>query len=128
MPLHAVQKVIDALNDERKPVRGSHILLLGMSYKPGVRDVRESPSLEVMRLLLERGGEVRYCDPLVPECVVAGERRQAVSWTREEVEAADCVVLLTAHPEFTDQPHWQAASQVVDTRNALPRGATVRGI
>jgi UDP-N-acetyl-D-glucosamine dehydrogenase len=128
MPLHAVQKVIDALNDDAKPVRGSRILLLGITYKPGVRDLRESPSLEVMRLLMERGGDVRFCDPLVGECFVAGQAHTAVPWTREEAAAADCVMLLTAHPEFVEEPHWRAARRVVDTRNVLPRGAAVRGI
>jgi UDP-N-acetyl-D-glucosamine dehydrogenase len=128
MPLHAVQKVIDALNDDAKPVRGSRILLLGITYKPGVRDLRESPSLEVMRLLIERGGDVRFCDPLVDECTVAGQVHRAVPWSAEEAEAADCVMLLTAHPVFVEEPHWRGARRVVDTRNALPRGAAVRGI
>src|SRR3954469_14033889 len=66
MPNYVLQKVADALNDAGRPIKGSRLLLLGMAYKADVADTRESPSLEVMRQLLSRGGDVRYCDPLVP--------------------------------------------------------------
>src|ERR671921_1244273 len=66
MPQHVIQKVSDALNDQGHAIKGSRLLLLGLSYKPNVHDTRESASLEVMRQLLRRGGDVRYCDPWVP--------------------------------------------------------------
>ena len=128
MPTFVVGKVADALNEDGKPVKGSRLLLLGMAYKADVHDTRESPSLEVMRLLIERGGDVVMCDPWVPEIELDGVRHPSVEWTREEVERADCVVVLTAHREFLDDPHWDAARRIVDARNVVPPGPTVHPI
>ena len=99
-----------------------------MAYKADVHDTRESPSLEVMRLLLERGADVRYCDPWVPELELDGALHRSVEWTRDEVEAADCVVVLTQHREFLDEPLWDAARCIVDTRNVVPAGPNVHRI
>jgi len=120
MPMYVTQKVADALNDAGRPVKGSRLLLLGLAYKADVHDTRESPSLEVLRQLTARGGDVRYCDPWVPEIDFDGDRYGSVDFTAEEVEAADCVVVLTPHRAFTEQPLWDAAELVVDTRNVVP--------
>ena len=120
MPIHVVQKVADALNDRAKPIKGARILLLGMAYKADVHDTRESPSLEIMLQLLGRGGDVRYCDPWVPSVDLGEERHDTVAWSAEEVAAADCVVLLTPHSVFLEQPHWRGADLIVDTRNLIP--------
>ena len=82
MPVYVVQKISEALNEVGKPIKGSRLLLLGMAYKSDVHDTRESPSLEVMRQLLERGGEVRYCDPWVPELELEDVRHESVPWGR----------------------------------------------
>jgi UDP-N-acetyl-D-glucosamine dehydrogenase len=128
MPAYVVGKVADALNEDGKPVKGSRLLLLGMAYKADVHDTRESPSLEIMRLLLLRGGDVAYCDPWVPELELDGALHRSVAWTREEVERADCVVLLTNHREFLDEPLWDAAARIVDSRNVVPDGPSVHRI
>jgi UDP-N-acetyl-D-glucosamine dehydrogenase len=128
MPAYVVGKVSDALNEDGKPVKGSRVLLLGMAYKADVHDTRESPSLEIMRLLIERGGDVRYCDPWVPRLELDGALHRSVSWTREEVAAADCVVLLTNHRRFLDEPLWDAAARIVDSRNVVPDGPFVHRI
>jgi UDP-N-acetyl-D-glucosamine dehydrogenase len=128
MPSYVVQKVTDALNDGGLPVKGSRILLLGMAYKADVHDTRESPSLEVMRLLLARGGEVLYCDPWVPEVELDGTLHRSTAWTREEVESADCVVLLVQHRAFLEEPLWDAARQIVDARNVVPDGPNIARI
>src|SRR4051794_19539777 len=128
MPAYVVGKVGDALNEDGPRVKGSRILLLGMAYKADVHDTRESPSLEVMRLLIARGGDVRYCDPWVSSLELDDRRHESVPWTREEVEAADCVVLLTNHREFLEEPLWDAADRIVDTRNVVPDGPTVHRI
>jgi UDP-N-acetyl-D-glucosamine dehydrogenase len=128
MPLHVVQRISDALNDEGKPIRGSRLLLLGMAYKADVHDIRESPSLEVLRQLEARGAQVRYCDPWVSELEVDGKRHASVEWNEGEVRAADCVVVLTPHREFLQKPLWHEASCIVDTRNVVPPGPHVRSI
>jgi UDP-N-acetyl-D-glucosamine dehydrogenase len=125
MPVFVVQKIADALNDSRRPVNGSRVLLLGMAYKPDVHDTRESPSLEIMRQLLERRADVRYCDPWVDEVELDGARHRSVEWSPERVHEADCVVLLTAHRRFLDEPLWEHASLIVDTRNVVPEAASV---
>jgi UDP-N-acetyl-D-glucosamine dehydrogenase len=128
MPSYVVGKVTDALNEDGLPVKGSRILLLGMAYKADVHDTRESPSLEVMRQLLARGGDVRYCDPWVPELELDDLRHASVPWTRQEVTSADCVVLLTQHRQFLQEPLWDSARRVVDARNAVPAGPNVHRI
>ena len=128
MPAHVVAKVSDALNEAGKPIKGSRLLLLGMAYKADVHDIRESPSLEVLRQLLLRGGELRYCDPWVDELELDGELHRSVEWTPEEVREADCVVVLTAHRQFLQTPYWDQARLIVDTRNVVPAGPNVRSI
>src|SRR5215203_2816449 len=115
MPNHVVQKVSDALNEHGLPIKGARLLLLGVAYKGNVHDTRESPSLEVMKQLLVRGGDVRYCDPWVPFVELDGIRHETVEWSSDEVRAADCVVVHTAHREFGEQPFWREARLVVDT-------------
>ncbi len=128
MPSYVVQKVADALNEDGRPVKGSRILLLGMAYKADVHDTRESPSLEIMRLLVARGGDVRYCDPWVGEVEIDETLHTGVPWSAEEVAAADCVVMLTQHRQFLDDPHWDGAGRIVDARNVVPAGPNVHRI
>jgi UDP-N-acetyl-D-glucosamine dehydrogenase len=128
MPLYVVQKISDALNDVRRPIRDTRFLLLGMAYKADVHDTRESPSLEVMRQLLARGGEVRYCDPWVPSLQLDGQVHESVDWNADEVRGADCVVVLTQHRQFLEQPLWDDAALIVDTRNVVPHADNVSRI
>jgi UDP-N-acetyl-D-glucosamine dehydrogenase len=128
MPQYVVQKVSDALNDDRLPIKGSRLLLLGVTYKANVHDTRESPSLEVMRQLIARGGEVSYCDPWVPQLELDGYLHASVEWSAETVAAADCVVVLTAHREFLEPPLWKHARRIVDTRNVVPHAPHVSRI
>jgi UDP-N-acetyl-D-glucosamine dehydrogenase len=125
MPLHVVQKIADALNDRGKPIKGSRILLLGMAYKPDVHDTRESPSLEIMRQLVSRGADIAYCDPWVPLIEFDGQQHFSREWSCEEVASADCVVLLTAHSQFLDDPCWDSAQLILDTRHVVPSGRAV---
>jgi len=128
MPRYVVQKVSDALNDAGLPIKDSRLLLLGMAYKPDVHDIRESPSIEVFRQLVARGGDVHYCDPWVPEIELDGVTYRSVDWSREEMREADCTVLLTAHRRFSDEPLWEYARLIVDTRNVVPDGKNTRRI
>src|SRR5690349_8095397 len=120
MPLHVIQKVADALNDQGKAIKGARLLLLGMAYKPDVHDTRESPSLEILRQLVHRGGDVRYCDPWVEHVDLGEHHFDTVEWSREEVDAADIVVMLTPHRQFLEDPLWRDAKLIVDTRNVIP--------
>jgi UDP-N-acetyl-D-glucosamine dehydrogenase len=128
MPSFVVQKIADALNDEGRPIKGTRFLLLGVAYKADVHDTRESPSFEVMRQLAARGGDVRYCDPWVPEVELDGVRHESVQWSVAELERADCVVMLTPHRQFQEQPLWEHARLVVDARNVVPDGPGVHRI
>jgi UDP-N-acetyl-D-glucosamine dehydrogenase len=128
MPMYVVQKVGDALNDAGKPIKDSKILVLGVAYKANVHDTRESPSFEVMRQLIARGGNVSYCDPWVPEFELDGVLHSSVEWSAERVADADCVVLLTQHTEFLEQPLWDRPKLIVDTRNVVPDGDNVTRI
>jgi UDP-N-acetyl-D-glucosamine dehydrogenase len=128
MPIYVVQKVSDSLNDAGRPIKGSRILLLGVAYKANVSDIRESPSLEVMRQLLARGGNVRYCDPHVEELELDGVHHVSAEHSPDSIAGTDCVVVLTAHQQFLEQPLWHHADLIVDTRNVVPEGANVRRI
>jgi UDP-N-acetyl-D-glucosamine dehydrogenase len=125
MPVFVVHKVADALNDAGLPLKGSRVLLLGMAYKPDIHDTRESPSLEIMRQLLERHAVVTYCDPWVGEIDLDGVRHQSVEWDPDRLREADCVVLLTSHRRFSEEPLWEHAPVIVDTRNVVPESPNV---
>jgi len=125
MPYYATSRVVRALNGDRKSVKGSRILILGMSYKPNVGDLRESPSLKLLELLRESGAEILYHDPYVPELPDRG--LSSVELTEELLMAVDCVVIATAHASVDLEPVVRCASLVVDLRNAV-RQALGEGI
>jgi UDP-N-acetyl-D-glucosamine dehydrogenase len=119
MPAHVVDLVSDCLNDEKKAVNGSRILILGVAYKGDVDDVRESPALDVLQLLVERGGDVRYHDPYVDSIRVQDDKRmQSVPLTDEEILGADCVVITTNHKCMDWERVATLAGTIVDSRNA----------
>ena len=117
MPEWVVQKVADALNDEAKAVRGSRILVLGVAYKRDIDDVRESPALDVIRLLEERGARVDFHDPHVAAFRDDGHERQGVPLSSGVLQAADAVLVVTDHRAVDYQQVIDEASLVVDTRN-----------
>ena len=124
MPAYTVQLAADALNDHAKPVRGSRILALGVAYKPGVGDVRDSPAIEIIDALLRRGAHVDYADPHVPSLAVGDRRLEAVDWAAADVPSYDLVAVLTAHREFDPARLIREARLVLDTRNLTgPLGA-----
>jgi UDP-N-acetyl-D-glucosamine dehydrogenase len=113
MPYFCLEKVERALNDVYKPVRGSKILLLGVSYKAGVGDIRESPALKILDLLLARGGDVSYHDPYVPELPGFGLRSVDLA---DALSAADLAVIVTAHPGVDHEGVAKTVPVVVDLR------------
>ena len=118
MPAYVVEKVAHALNDERKAVNGSSILVLGVAYKRDIDDLRESPALDVIRLLEEQGASVSFHDPHVPCIREDGHVRESVDLTDGLLAAADAVVIVTDHRAVDYQRVLDNASLIVDTRNA----------
>jgi len=117
MPEHVCGLVADVLNDQRKSVKGSQVLVLGVAYKKDVEDVRESPALDIMRVLESRGALVSYHDPFVPELAWNGTSLRSVDLL-PSVRAADAVVIVTDHSGFPYREIVAEARVVVDTRNA----------
>jgi UDP-N-acetyl-D-glucosamine dehydrogenase len=118
MPEHVVMTIGDLLNEERTAVNGSRLLMLGVAYKADVSDLRESPALDILRLLDEKGAEVRYHDPHVPELALEGRTWKSVELTDEELGAADLVVIVTDHSSIDYARVVAKAQRVYDTRNA----------
>ncbi len=118
MPDYVVEKVSRALNDESKSVRGSRILVLGVAYKRDINDVRESPALDIIRLLEERGAHVEFHDPFVDEIREEDEHiRRSVELSEEMLRWADACVVVTDHKHMPWQRVMDHASLIVDTRN-----------
>ncbi|MCB1224616.1 MAG: nucleotide sugar dehydrogenase [Verrucomicrobiales bacterium] len=130
MPRYVVQKVMQALNGQRKAVNGAQILILGLSYKENVDDLRESPTFALMDELKAMGAEVSYHDPHIPEI---GPTREHMNWcglksvplTESLKDACDCVIIATAHKEvdYGNLANW--ASLIVDTRNAMAKAGVI---
>ena len=124
MPHYVVDKVGEALNTRRKAINGSSILILGVAYKRDIDDMRESPALDIMGLLLARGAKIAYADPYVPEVhaprVVGRLRHQGRRrCKRGAIAKYDCVVIVTDHKSFDYEAIAAEADVVVDTRNAM---------
>jgi UDP-N-acetyl-D-glucosamine dehydrogenase len=124
MPHFVVDKIADALNHDRKPLNGSTVLVLGIAYKRDIDDIRESPALDVMTLLHQKGARVRYADPYVPALFArqwhGGFDLRSEPVTAEALAVADCVAILTEHRAVDYQMVRKAARLIVDTRNAIP--------
>jgi UDP-N-acetyl-D-glucosamine dehydrogenase len=118
MPEHVAKKVADLLNEERIAVNGAQVLILGVSYKPDVSDIRESPALDIIALLEAKGAEVRYHDPHVPEVRLGSRTAKSVDLTDEAIGAADVVVIVTNHSSVDYESLVARAHRVYDTRNA----------
>jgi UDP-N-acetyl-D-glucosamine dehydrogenase len=117
MPQYVVHKVREALNTREKSVNRSRVLVLGAAYKANVNDVRESPALEIMRLLEREGAVVFYHDPHVPHFTEHGITRRSVELTDAELLAADCAVIVTDHSGVDYERVVTFSALVLDTRN-----------
>ena len=126
MPEHVVQLVADGLNEDRKPMKGSRVLLLGVAYKKDIDDVRESPALSIIDRLRAKGADVRYHDPFVEKVKFddahiegSGEPLTSVMLDDDELSNADCIIIVTDHSDIDYGRVTRLAPLVVDTRNAL---------
>jgi UDP-N-acetyl-D-glucosamine dehydrogenase len=118
MPAYVVQLVADALNDRSRALRGARILVLGVAYKAGVGDVRDSPALEIIEGLLAKGALVAYHDPYVPAVTVGGVALESLPWADAGLASRDVVLILTAHAGYDWGAIVRHAPLVIDTRNA----------
>jgi len=118
MPHFVLDKIQNALNDHSKPLKGSHVHILGAAYKRNISDVRESPALDIILLLERRGARVTYSDPFVPELQLDGHQLTSQDDVTLCAEA-DCVVIVTDHAAFDYSAILERSKLVVDTRNAL---------
>jgi UDP-N-acetyl-D-glucosamine dehydrogenase len=119
MPDHVVDLVGEALNRHGQSFRGSRVLVVGVAYKSDIDDVRESPSLDIMEKLRERGAVIEYSDPYVPTLEFAGKKLESAELTPARLRRYDCVVIATAHKGFPLDEILEHARAIVDTRNAL---------
>jgi UDP-N-acetyl-D-glucosamine dehydrogenase len=123
MPEYVVQKVVRALNEHNKAVKGSRVLVLGLAYKPDIDDVRESPSFELIEKLEKLGAEVDYNDPHVPSTHTMRHwgdlGKKSVPLTAETLASYDCVLVATNHSAYDWTMIAQHSKLIVDTRNAL---------
>lgn len=121
MPLHVVNRVGLLLNEKKKALNGAKVLVVGVTYKKDTADIRESPALEVIELLRQRGADVGYADPYVPALEIEGHPIPARPMTAASIAAQDVVVVVTDHSDVDYSVLLENASLVFDTRNALKR-------
>jgi UDP-N-acetyl-D-glucosamine dehydrogenase len=119
MPFYVVGKVQDALNKNGKALNGSRVLVLGASYKPDIDDLRESPALDVIGLLRQKGADVHYHDPYIPLVRHEDWNLESEPDAIRAAEEADCVVIITNHRVYDYPRLLEASPLIVDTRNAL---------
>ena len=119
MPEYVIDLVAEGLNRQKKSINGSKILILGIAYKRDIDDVRESPALDVLRLLENKGADVEYHDPFVPRISWNGEAIGSVSLSKDIILSADVVIIVTDHKDFDYNMIRKNAKIVIDTRNAI---------
>jgi UDP-N-acetyl-D-glucosamine dehydrogenase len=121
MPRYWVQQVQDRLNDAGRAVKGSRILVLGVAYKKNVKDMRESPALDIIHLLQEKGAEVTYHDPHVPAFEHDGMKMVGEGDVAMALTSCDCVVIATDHDAYDWDEVAASAPLIVDTRHVIRR-------
>jgi UDP-N-acetyl-D-glucosamine dehydrogenase len=121
MPRYVVTRVLEAMNDRGKALKGSKVLVLGAAYKPDIDDVRESPALDVIALLKKKGAEVSYHDPYVKEIhhEKEGWKMETVKEVMKAVQEAEAVVIVTNHKAYDYEAILKEAKFIFDSRNAL---------
>lgn len=124
MPQYVIDRSIIALNEKRKPVNGSKILVVGLAYKPDVDDMRESPTFRILDLLKNLGAEVSYYDPFIPEIGTTREHKswagvKSVEWNEKVISSFDMVIISTNHSTINYEQLGEWSDCIVDTRNAM---------
>ncbi len=119
MPAYVVSQVGELLNEKGKPIKGSKILILGMSYKRDISDVRESPSLDLLEILQEKGADVSFNDPYVTDISWKDGRIASAELSNEILSSADLVLIATDHKAYDWKKIVEKSKLIFDTRNAL---------
>jgi UDP-N-acetyl-D-glucosamine dehydrogenase len=120
MPRYVVSRILEAMNDRSMILKGSKVLVLGVAYKPDIDDVRESPAMDVIGLLKQKGALVEYHDPYIPHIhhEYDGWKMDSVSDMMKSVKEADAVVIVTNHKDYDYKSIIESAKFVFDSRNA----------
>lgn len=118
MPRYVVEKINNALNERRKSLKGAKVLLLGVTYKRDVDDIRESPAIEIIEMLLQKGATVSYNDPYIPELKVSMTTFKSIPISEKSLREADCVAIVTDHWLYDYRKIVRSAHLIIDTRNA----------
>jgi UDP-N-acetyl-D-glucosamine dehydrogenase len=119
MPEYVVEKVMEALNQHGKCLKGARLLIVGVAYKKDINDVRESPALDIISLLARKGVQISYHDPFVPSLPVEGIEQSSKTLDEKTLEEQDCVVIVTNHSGLDYEKIVKASRLIMDTRNAL---------
>ncbi|MBU0606214.1 MAG: nucleotide sugar dehydrogenase [Candidatus Omnitrophica bacterium] len=119
MPHYVVSKAAEALNEHRKSLKGSKVLIVGVAYKKDVKDLRESPALEIIETFMKKGANVLYYDPLFPYLKIDGINLSCATFSKETFKSADCVVIITDHTKVNYGFIVKNSKLIVDTRNIL---------
>jgi UDP-N-acetyl-D-glucosamine dehydrogenase len=119
MPDYVVTKISKVLNRAGKCLSGASILIVGVTYKKNVEDVRESPALDIIRLLQAEGAKLQYTDPYAPVLQLDGSRLESLPLTRKTLKGADIAVIVTDHSNFDYKMIFKDAALILDTRNAI---------
>ena len=127
MPEYWVEKVTSALNQQSKAVKGAKLLVIGVAYKPDIDDLRESPAMDVIRLLQQLGGIVEYHDPFIPEFREDALTMKSVPLDAARVRGSDCVIIVTDHSDLDYAMIGREAKALVDTRHAVATRAKQQG-
>lgn len=128
MPEWVVGKLVDALNERGKALKGAKILILGIAYKKNVDDARESPSIKIMEILRHKGAILAYSDPYIPSFPKMRDHKfnlLSIKLTEESLERYDAIILATDHDAFDRNLILNQRSLVIDTRNTLPSAKNI---
>ncbi len=119
MPHYVVDRIVETLNEQKKALKDSKILAIGVTYKKDINDMRESPALTIINSLIEKEAHVQYHDPLVSRFKVDGLKLDSVKLTKENISSSDCVVIVTDHSTLDYKLIVENANLILDTRNVL---------
>jgi len=119
MPHYVIDKIISGLNKHKKPLKGSEVLIVGVAYKKDVKDLRESPALEIINILMEKGARISYYDPYLPYLKMNDIDLKCIKFVKNSFNKADCVVITTDHSNVDYGFIVSNSKLIIDTRNVL---------